>query len=341
MNGSWSGGGPMFLTRSLDISSEPVKVYQPWGAAQVDGTARIGGLLAANTNIGFYKHPSDAELDALGTTAIARTEPTNPAFDLSTFIGELRAEGIPNMPNLVTREKTLAAKNAGGDYLNVEFGWLPLVRGIRDFAETVKKSDDIVRTYQEHANIVMKRSYEWPVLRNSAAEPINSGSVPTDGGSWLGGGYWQSIYQRTWFEADYVYYLPTGGAVNDKIRRFGSYARKLYGIDLTPEVLWNLAPWSWAADWFANTGDIMHNISAIGTDGLAMRNAYVMCHTRQESQQSGYNNLAGPGSTMGIRYKLTESKTRRPGTPYGFGLNWDGFSPKQIAIIAALGISRT
>jgi hypothetical protein len=35
----------------------------------------------------------------------------------------------------------------------------------------------------------------------------------------------------------------------------------------------------------------------------------------------------------------TTVKVRRRATPFGFGLNWDGFSDYQWGVIAALGIS--
>jgi len=338
IGGHWSGGGPFFLSRNI-TSPAVTREFQHYAGSTLlfDGNARMGSALAAAYPLTAYSTPTEAELRALGTTAIARTEPTNPAFDLSTFLGELRNEGLPNMPNFVTREQVRVAKNAGSNYLNVEFGWLPLVRGIRDFAKTVEHSDRIVRSYQERANRTIQRSYQFPLEQASHAEPMDFGSVPTEGGQWSGGGKHQAIYRAKWFEAEYIYYLPTGGSTNDKFRRFGSYARKLYGIDLSPEVLWNLAPWSWAADWFANVGDVMHNVSAIGTDGLVLRHAYMMCHQRKVTTDSGYHTRS---KTKGVRTVLTESKSRIPATPYGFGLSYDGLTTKQKVIVAALGMSR-
>ena len=332
--GRWSGGGPWRLTRHLQ-SCKPSSTYVSTGLH--DGTVRLGSARISTYPIGEYVHPSDASLFALGATAIARTEPTAPAFDLSTFIGEIRAEGLPNLPGLSVMERTKAAKAAGSEYLNVEFGWLPLVRGIRDFANTVKNSDDIIRSYQEHANVPVKRSYEWPSDEESHAEPCSFNGIPASGGTFQGGGRYQNIRQRKWFEAEYIYYLPTGSSTNDKVRRYGSYARKLLGVDLSPEVLWNLAPWSWAADWFGNVGDVMHNVSAMGQDGMVMRYGYIMCHTSKVILDSGTN--ANNGVFM-TKQTLDESKTRLGATPFGFGVAYSGLSRKQLAIISAIGLSR-
>jgi hypothetical protein len=260
--------------------------------------------------------------------------PTNPTFDLSVTIGELRMEGIPNVPGASVMEQTRLAKKAGGEYLNVEFGWLPLVRSIRDFAYVVDHTDKLVRSYQENSNKVIKAYYDWPTIEQSRADSCSFSMTPAVG-FFSGGGRHQRILQRKWFEAEYIYHLPTGGSTNDKFRRYGAYARKLYGVRLTPEVLWNLSPWSWAADWFSNVGDVMTNISNIGSDGLVLRNGYMMCHTAKVTIDHG----TAFGVTQ-TSVRTQEWKQRRGATPYGFGISYDSLSNRQKAIIAALGLSR-
>jgi hypothetical protein len=274
----------------------------------------------------------------MGATAIARTEPTSPVFDLATNIGEIRADGIPNLPGHTAMETTRLTKKAGGEYLNVEFGWLPLVRAVRDFAATVDKSDKIIREFTQRANKPIRRSYEWPSEEaNSAVACTHTMTPPA--GFFNGGGQSQRTWKRTWFEAEYIYYLPMGPGRAEQMQRYGKYARKLLGVDLSPEVLWNLAPWSWAADWFANTGDILHNVSAITNGGLVIRWAYVMCHSGRSVLRHG---TAGSGGAKypQTRVMVTESKSRRAASPFGFGVSFDSLSNQQLAIVAALGLSR-
>jgi hypothetical protein len=338
-DGHWSSGGPFDLTRSTStwIGQEKHTWYFPNGLdVKGKGTVRIMNPSGTNpTGIGPYVHPSQAQLMADATTAIARIEPTQPAFDLSVFLGELRAEGLPNLPGLMAREQTKVAKAAGGEYLNIEFGWLPLVRGVRDFASTVAKSDEILSSYQEQSNQVLRRSYEWPTESESQAYSCTHVMNPGVG-FFTGGGHHERITRRKWLEAEFMYYLPTGGSRTAKNQRFASYARKLLGVDLSPEVLWNLSPWSWAADWFGNVGDVMHNISAFGTDGMVMRNGYIMCHTNKTVTDSG--SFAGQ---FQVRTVVTERKTRHVAHPYGFGVTDASLSARQLAIMAALGLSRT
>ena len=335
--GRWSGGGPMWLDRDTKLfTPSPAKLRKLSGGGSplAEGTMRIEGPTSAVPDLAMPSVPSDSQLNADGTTAISRVEPTSPAFDLSVTLGELRMEGIPSIPGHTVMEQTRLAKKAGGEYLNVEFGWLPLVRGVRDFATAVQNADEILRSYQEHANIPIKRRYDFPIVSSTRFDTCNFSMMPAVG-FFTGGGRYQSVKQQKWFEAEFIYYLPTGGSTNDKFRRYGSYARKLLGVRLTPEVLWNLSPWSWAVDWFSNVGDVMHNISAIGTDGMVMRYGYMMCHTQKITIDHG--------TAFGVAQTKTstrEFKTRLGATPYGFGVSFGSLSPKQMAITAALGLSR-
>jgi hypothetical protein len=108
-------------------------------------------------------------------------------------------------------------------------------------------------------------------------------------------------------------------------------------VNLTPEAVWNVTPWSWAADWFGTTGDVLHNISALGKDGLVLQYGYIMhSQMRDESRYATYS--AARSSSWYERSEKT--LVRRPATPYGFGVDLNSLSAKQTAILVALGLSR-
>lgn len=48
-----------------------------------------------------------------------------------------------------------------------------------------------------------------------------------------------------------------------------------------------------------------------------------------------------PGPHFFTQEFTTELKYRKAGTPYGFEIDWPEFSAKQLAILGALGISRS
>jgi hypothetical protein len=335
INGRWSGGGPWDLWRDVTyISTCYSRSLFGNNTVKHEGTVRLEQPTSSIPGVGTPNHLSDNQLNAMGTTAIARTLPTNPSFNLAQALGELRFGGVPRVPGYDMMTQTRKAKAAGGEYLNVEFGWLPLVRDLRSFAETVKQSDDILRKYQEGSDKLIPVSYSFPELTGVRADPASFSMTPAVG-FFTGGGQHQSYVQRTWFEGKYKYHVPAGGRFDQDMRRYGSYARKLLGVDLTPEVVWNLSPWSWAADWFANTGDIMTNISQLGNDGLVLRHGYIMCHTRTVILRSGtYNSIPQ------TRVQIVERKTRRRATPFGFGVSFESLSPRRLAVLGAIGVSR-
>jgi hypothetical protein len=121
-------------------------------------------------------------------------------------------------------------------------------------------------------------------------------------------------------------------------------AKEILGVDLTPEVVWNLTPWSWAVDWFSNVGDVLSNISDTIDDSLLMRYGYIMEHTIvRDTYTRKYDRPFWDKSVLldsGVSL-VTETKLRRRANPFGFGMSWEGLSPKQLSILASLGITRS
>jgi len=79
-------------------------------------------------------------------------------------------------------------------------------------------------------------------------------------------------------------------------------------------------------------------------DGLVLRYGYIMEHkvTRRTYYHRGPTNLWwGESAFPAVLTFVTETKVRRRATPFGFGVAEDSLSPRQNAIVAALGLSRT
>jgi hypothetical protein len=149
--------------------------------------------------------------------------------------------------------------------------------------------------------------------------------------------------RRRWFEGAFTYYLPTDYQSRRGVRSLADKASIILGTDLTPEVLWNLTPWSWALDWIGNAGDVLSNVSDYLTDGLVLRYGYMMEHSFRQYvySYSGPQWFLGGTAVPGPLIISHEVKKRVQATPFGFGLTWEGFTPRQIAILIALGISRS
>jgi len=136
--------------------------------------------------------------------------------------------------------------------------------------------------------------------------------------------------------------MPSWYDARQEIARKAFLAKEILGIDLDGEVIWNLMPWSWAIDWFANAGDVISNAQSVRDDGLIMRYGYMMEHTIvKDTYIREYPRAFRYGLPMSSHVTLvTETKLRRRANPFGFGLSWDGLDAFQLSILAALGIKK-
>jgi hypothetical protein len=218
----------------------------------------------------------------------------------------------------------------------VEFGWAPLMRGVRDFAKTVVESERIITQYNRDSEKLIRRRL---ILGNEQDATWSDGVFTTSPGGPFGyppGSIISRSFKKTWFSGAYTYYLPTRGDVASTFSRYGSYARRLLGVELTPSTMWELSPWTWAMDWFGNTGDVISAISGLGRDNLVLKYGYVMCHT---FKQNIWSAQCEAGHLQAVY--TDETMSRREATPYGFGVNPSDLTSRQVAVLAALGLSRT
>jgi hypothetical protein len=266
------------------------------------------------------------------------------------MLAEIFREGIPKAVGAqLLKNRFRDYRDIGGEYLNYEFGWKPIVADLRKVATAVQESERILTQLERDSGRRVRRKFQFPTIYSTsevrtAARPypaLNSTTYYTDPTKIS----LRSFTQRRWFSGCYTYHFERGGRSRGGMQAAARNAGQLLGVELTPATLWNLAPWSWLADWVTNAGDVMSNLSRFSQDGLVMQYGYVMEHTirqRAITHQGGgyykYPQFLPLPSVSGVF--VEETKVRRPATPYGFGLEIDGFDPRQWAILGALGISR-
>lgn len=341
--------------------SEIVHVSHPNVKIDTGGAVQriyTGPILPAGTRtLGEHEVnlTSDFNLRAKGATAISRTSPVDSRAEALTSISETLKDGLPAMAGVSTwRDRTQISKGAGSEYLNAQFGWVPLISDVRAVADSYKKSAKILEQLQRDAGRRVRRRYEFPVERettvvrhitsNGGAQLQSGNAVALDGSYWSNhnGSLVQTrtIKRKTWFAGAFTYHMPAGKTQMDKVLRAYQMSDHLYGTGLTPDVLWNLTPWSWATDWFANTGDVLANISNAMLYGQVLPYAYVMEKTTILDE----HRTEAPGFILGSSAYTATVKTtvqrRIRATPFGFGLTYDGLDAYQLSIMAALGLTR-
>jgi len=291
----------------------------------------------------------DSELTKLGATAIARCKPTNSVANLATSLGELFKDGLPHLiSSQGWRTKAQISRQAGDEYLNAQFGWRPLISDIVSFGNGVILVDSAIRQLERDAGKVVRRGYYFPTktskvetVQQASAYPVGPVNNPSNFSKFGDVIRTRETVQRQWFTGAFSYHMPVGLDSRTKLGRYALLADRL-GLKLTPDTLWNLAPWSWAVDWFSNTGDVISNLSDYAEFGLVLRYGYIMEHTIVTDTYS----LEGGQLSDGTPFicpplaLVTETKVRKQANPYGFGVSWDTLSSFQLSILSALGISR-
>jgi hypothetical protein len=197
-----------------------------------------------------------SDLNAMGATAIARCKPTNSVGSAANFLIELYREGLPRIFGVTLwAEKADIARAAGSEYLNEEFGWKPLVSDIRDICYGIAHAHAVLKQYERDSGKVVRRRYYFPVEETETYIPIGVGSpvMFMETTQLYDFNQPQSpvfkmrhTYRKVWFSGAFTYHLPYGYNNRTAMGVYAGKASALLGLDLTPEVLWNAAPWTWA-----------------------------------------------------------------------------------------------
>jgi hypothetical protein len=303
----------------------------------------------------------------LGGTAIARVRPNKPELDLSVTIGELR--NISAWPKMIGSSMQHAStmrdlfRTGGDEYLNLQFGWAPLIRDVQAMAGVVARSRAMLKQYEREIGRLVRRRYQFDE-NISTVEGLSKEGTLTSSYDLLSG----TPYSATWlstrptvvrpveitrtvtksyFTGGFRIYCPDLQYLDQYLAGLESKANALLGTRLDPEVLWNLQPWSWLADWAFNVGDVLSNISSF-SDGVVMQYGYVMRETeisREIHIPSGIWRRTGPVTWARASNPFTVTvgshvKTRVAASPFGFGLNSESFTERQWSILLALGMSK-
>lgn len=332
-----------FVSSGPKFGSNYYEVYGPIIAYPTVYNSSSTDLKGAGATFGL-----DPEITriGLGATAISRCKPASPEASFGVFLAETYREGIPR---LLSNYRDIAGqvdyfRSLGSNYLNVEFGWKPFVADIRKTARAIQNSDRILKDLRRNSGKSIRRQYEFPETRQESVYStanirpwpgMNSYTLSQSGRTVT-----LISTKKTWFSGEFTYRYPP---VDDPFpSRVLAGSRQLLGLDLTPETLWNVAPWTWLTDWFANTGDIMSNVSAISSDDLVMRYGYLMQEASQVYRHvhTGVTTPVGriPRTIVGTTRYV--AKSRIAASPYGFGLKFGDLSLRQSAILAAIGITR-
>lgn len=368
--GKRMSGGPFFVTHSGPYIRAGKLAGVIGGSLQGNiYTGPVIGAFVKSAAIGGNHTKSaptsydESSMNADGATAIHLTAPTNPTASLSVGLAETFREGFPSLPGIQSwKRRTEILRNAGSEYLNYQFGWAPLQSEVSDVVNAARHHRDIMKNYRHNEGRDVHRRFDFsPEVQQWEEELSPANAVLGVGSTYLFPGppaAWRVTRVRKerkrWFEGCFTYGGPSKADNFGRAIGFGNEADAVYGLNLNPEVLWELTPWSWAVDWFTNAGDVISNVASFAAAGLVMRYGYMM----EENISTYYTEYGDAPWRVAVnlnsspkqyapsrqgncaRGEVVVSKARVPANPFGFGVGWEGLSPTQLAITAALGITR-
>jgi hypothetical protein len=285
--------------------------------------------------------------------------------NLTTFLGETIKDGLPTIPGVRGwEERARILAKAGDEFLNVVFGWEPLLSDIRSTAKAIRHAHAVMKQFERDAGRVVRRSYVFPTTTDSNTVLLSANAQPYLGTT-LGEGQGESscnwsyisdtgklwkttkTVRRTWFSGAFTYHIP--GTFPKSMTDAFVESQKVFGLSLNPQTLWELTPWSWAVDWVTNAQDVLTNLSARAQYGQVLRYGYIMEHTmsmdiysfqRTSFPDVSVGGIVSSGMNVPTLIVKTETKKRRGANPYGFGITWEGLNATQLAILGALGITK-
>jgi len=291
-------------------------------------------------------YSTDTSLMNIGALAILHNKPDYVLADMGQTLAELKREGLPSA-NLLSTFRDRSPRSVGKDHLNYQFGWKPIIQSVYDLANSISTADKQWAVYLSNAEKLLRREYQFPVDRSIEITDVAlGGSVyPILPGGLCSGQNSQLVRTRELtttrrFSAAYMYFVPGRSRVeNPAIRKVLQYQAQ-YGLEIDPQLLWELSPWSWLIDWFLPIGDFVDSVSSLTLGNMALPWAFISEHTivRDTYTRPGATLLGGGG--VGKLEVVYDYKRRIPASPLGFGLSWADLSPKQLSLLAAIGITR-
>lgn len=296
-------------------------------------------------------------LSTMGATALARTNPNRPVVSLPLAIGELK--DLPGLLKYVWKDlirnkqvKKNFHNQVGNAYLAGIYGIAPMLSDalkLSDFTGHVdRRAKELKRLY---SNGGLKRR---AVLSTDSKDDSGYVYLDTITGNVIWGWRKQKTVAQTWAT---VRWLPTSqpptGSSDEKYRKMarglvlglsssfsrnslrnGTAARNDFWSDASDA--WNLMPWSWMVDWFANTGDFLdahrNTIPATSTKLNVMR---------QTGTDTYYTGINYPSSVqVSPTYWARTTKERIPNPGVFLAANLPFLSGRQVSILGALQIQR-
>jgi hypothetical protein len=265
--------------------------------------------------------------------------------------------------------ETMTPKGAADQFLNGNFGWVPFLSDLRTLFAVYHGTDHYMKRVSE--------TNSKPTRRRSTLVGLPVGEVGPDGKPRIrydpvrsdlkvSGGFGQicnPVLNANFFSVNPSW--ETREIVEDKVTAVGKFTfyrpefdtglseynsqwfaiqRQLtmYGLRINPSNIYRATPWTWLIDWFVNVGDHFDLLTDMLVDSIVAN--YLFLTQRKVTTRRVIQTLPfRETGSLTLYWDFIIKTIERVGanSPYGFSLTWDTLTPRQLAILGALGITRS
>lgn len=314
------------------------------------------------------------DLSVYGDEAWARLKPKVEEANLFQFLVELReaptmlktsAEGFRDIYLGLQRELKLSTREVSNKvsshFLNTTFGWTPFVSDVVKFCDIVLRQSEIIRERELRNNKPIRRfvslgSSYTDELVNKVYGPLTEpgpghsdmaslyNTVMIDGIPCQGFTEVRRVRKTsTWAKGSFTLYHPAFDTSlaypHPGIKRVHQLI-KLYGLEVSPVMIWRVMPWTWLLDWFVTLSKNIQLFQDWVTSEVVANYAYIMQTVEDDYIQRSISFFKQGSFCMELHKKVTYKQRVANASPYGFNLTWQNLSAKQLGILGALGVTR-
>jgi hypothetical protein len=286
----------------------------------------------------WYPELTGLDRSNMAWEILSKTNPSRPHVSVPTFVGELK-----DLPGLVKGYGKGLLKAAANGYISWRWAVKPMISDLRKLINFTKAVDDRTMMLMKlRAGETLRKRVKLGTVHGSLATALLT--VESKSGGGLSGLFKAYHTSTAWGTAQWKL-LP-----DSQLPKLGYGPLKQLAKELTfgftsHELLataWELTPWSWLTDWFANVGDVI--AATNNTVGCTWSD---ICYMRTSESNTEVLEFTGdPWMLQGLNnqnYILTQKRKERyvcsPSLPFPFP-KLPILTNGQWSILAALAAQR-
>jgi hypothetical protein len=313
---------------------------------------------------------------SIGTSAITQMNPIKTHASVLTTLLELIRGDVPGLLNQLRKHFTTinllkhgsasgvtqAGSAIGAAYLENVFAWTPIFKDINAAIQVLATIDGLMFPEDNTRRTFERVLWTHYGMREGANSRLTgAGLFAPLGGFAAGKPGLNSVVGQTLINTSTLNNIPVLYTARETVdvrctARFNTslvpnatnngyldQLNDLLGLKLTPQVIWDLTPWSWLIDWFANIGSVMENLGSLHMSNIILNYAYATFRCEAASgawQRPVINSTMKALSGNFITQYGIDHKVRLKASPYGFGTALGSLNANQWAVLVALGLAR-